>query len=288
MNCQKPTNCFLWLQYRPQWVAWRFMERNGKMTKPPVNPHTGKDADVSDPTTWAIWREARGRQLEDKLPGLGIVLTAADGLVGIDLDDCIDPAGNVAPWAMEIVQTVDSYTEYSPSGAGLHILAWGALPPGKRRAGRIEMYETQRYLTFTAHVLGGRWALYERSSELEAVHTRYLAAQPAAQRAPAQATAASIDDLAILDKAFRSRAAPRIARLWTGDTSDYASPSEADLALASYLAFYTQDPGQVRRLVKMSGLGAREKWQRDDYALATVQRAIATRAGSYDPAWKGA
>jgi primase-polymerase (primpol)-like protein len=149
------------------------------------------------------------------------------------------------------------------------------------------MYETQRYLTFTAHVLGGRWALYERREALAAVHAQYLGAEPAAQRAPARTAPASMDDLAILDKAFRSRAAPRIARLWTGDTSDYASPSEADLALAVHLAFYTQDPGQVRRLLAMSGLGARDKWQRDDYALATIQRAIASRAGTYDPAWKG-
>lgn len=266
------------------------MERNGKITKPPVNPHTGKDADVSDPTTWAIWRDARGRQLEDRLPGLGIVLTADDGLVGIDLDDCVDYDGNVAPWAAQIVDLVDSYTEFSPSGSGLHILAWGALPPGRRRAGQIEMYETQRYLTFTAHLLDGRYALYERTEALAAVHAQHLAVadRPAPMVRAQTRPTARLDDLAIVDKLFKSRVAPRVARLWTGDTSEYRSPSEADLALASYLAFYTQEPAQIWRLVGMSGLGTRDKWQRGDYALATIERAIATRTGTYDLNWRSA
>lgn len=286
-NCQTPTNALRWLSGRRQWVAWRYMERAGKRTKPPVNPHTGKDADVTDPRTWGSYEDALARAEQDQLPGIGYVLSADDGLVGVDLDGCLDAGGNLAPWAASIVETLDSYTEISPSGTGLHILAWGRLPPGKRRAGPIEMYEYHRYLTFTDAFYDWRWALYERSSALAAVHAQYLGAEPAERRAPASKPAANLDDLAIVDKLFRSRAGQRVAALWTGNTAGYSSPSEADLALAVHLAFYTQDPGQIRRLVLMSGLGAREKWQRDDYAAATIQRAIASRSGTYDPAWKG-
>jgi len=263
------------------------MERAGRRTKPPVNPHTGNDADVTDPATWGTYVDALTRQYEDRLAGIGYVLSDDDGLAGVDLDGCIDAGGQLAPWAAAIVATLDSYTERSPSGRGLHILAWGALPPGTRRAGPVEMYESRRYLTFTGAVHGGRYDLHERSDALAAVHAQHLGAGTATERrAPASAPAANLADLAIVDKLFRSRAAPRVAKLWTGDTSDYASPSEADMALASYLAFYSQDPGQVRRLLAMSGLGMRGKLQRDDYALATIQRAIATRAGTYDPTWR--
>lgn len=297
-SCQNPVNALRWLSGRRQWVAWRYLERAGKRTKPPVNPHTGKDADVSDPTTWGSYDDALARASQDQLPGIGYVLSVDDGLAGVDLDGCIDDAGNLAPWAASIVAALDSYTETSPSGRGLHILAWGTLPPGKRRAGPVEMYECNRYLTFTGAFYDWRWALYERREALAAVHAQYLggfdtpgtATQPTERRAPVGPAAAStgpaLDDLAIVDKLFRSRAAPRIAKLWTGDTSDYATPSEGDLALASFLAFYSQDPAQIRRLLAMSGLGTRGKWQRDDYALATIQRAIATRAGTYDPAWR--
>jgi putative DNA primase/helicase len=150
------------------------------------------------------------------------------------------------------------------------------------------MYECDRYLTFTGAVRGGRYELYERSEALALVHAQHLGEAAAERRAPTQTAAASMDDLAIVGKLFQSRAGQRIAALWTGNTAGYSSPSEADMALASYLAFYTQDSEQIRRLVAMSGLGAREKWQRDDYAKETIRRAIASRAGTYDPAWQGA
>lgn len=283
-NTQNPTNAFRWLVERRQWVAWRYLERAGKRTKPPVDPRTGRDADVSDPTTWGSYEEAMERQQRDHLPGIGYVLSGDDGLVGVDLDGCMDVDGNLAPWAAAIVQALDSYTEVSPSGTGLHILAWGRLPAGRRRSGPIEMYDGARYLTFTGDFYDWRWALYERAEALAAVHAQHLVEPVAERRAPAPA--ANLGDLAILDKLFKSRAGQRIAALWIGNTTGYSSPSEADLALAVHLAFYTQDPAQIRRLVAMSGLGARDKWQREDYATATIQRAINSRAGTYDPAWR--
>ncbi len=288
LTCQTPTNALRWLSGRRQWVAWRYMERAGRRTKPPVNPYTGNDADVTDPTTWGSYEGALARAAQDGLPGVGYVLSVDDGLVGVDLDGCIDAGGNLAPWAAAIVETLDSYTETSPSGRGLHILAWGQLPPGRRRAGPIEMYGHHRYLTFTDAFYDWRWGLYERSEALAAVHAQYLGTEPATERRAPASTPANLDDLAIVDKLFRSRAGQRVAALWTGNTAGYASSSEADMALAVHLAFYTQDPQQLRRLVAMSGLGAREKWQRDDYALATIQRAIASRAGTYDPDWRSA
>ncbi|MFZ2488965.1 MAG: hypothetical protein WAZ19_12705 [Anaerolineae bacterium] len=294
-GAQTPVNALLWLMDQPCWVAWRYQERAGKLTKPPVNPHTGADADVSDPATWGTHLQATIRQMTDDLAGLGIVLTGDNDLIGIDLDDAISSTGELAPWAKQIVEQIDSYTEVSPSGTGIHILAWGKLPPGRRRAGRVEMYDGQRYLTFTGKVLGERWALYQRTRELAAVHGQFLAAQPASALRAAtpdlglspSADSLTLDDLAIVNKAFSSRAGARIARLWMGDASDYASASEADLALCVHLAFYTQDENQIRRLVAMSAAGKREKWQRADYAAMTISRAITTRGGTYSPNWAG-
>ena len=64
-----------------------------------------------------------------------------------------------------------------------------------------------------------------------------------------------------MERILKSKVGPKFAQLWTGDISRYPSASEADLALASYVAFYTQDPQQVVRIVSMSVLGTREKWQ---------------------------
>jgi primase-polymerase (primpol)-like protein len=43
-------------------------------------------------------------------------------LVGIDLDHVISTDGELSPVAQEILAAVDTYTETSPSGTGIHLL----------------------------------------------------------------------------------------------------------------------------------------------------------------------
>jgi hypothetical protein len=38
---------------KPFWVTWRTEERNGKPTKVPFNPETGREAKSNDPKTWS-------------------------------------------------------------------------------------------------------------------------------------------------------------------------------------------------------------------------------------------
>ena len=33
-------------------MLWRYEQQNGKMTKPPLNPHIGLKGDVTDPSQW--------------------------------------------------------------------------------------------------------------------------------------------------------------------------------------------------------------------------------------------
>jgi primase-polymerase (primpol)-like protein len=49
-----------------------------------------------------------------------------------------------------------------------------------------------------------------------------------------------------------------------GDLSGSKSSSEADAALAMMLGFWSQDVGQIQRLLESSKL-SREKWDREDY-----------------------
>jgi len=56
--------------------------------------------------------------------------------VGIDLDKCRNPeTGELEPEAQEIVRRMDSYTEVSPSGTGVHIYVIGTKPEGRCRRG---------------------------------------------------------------------------------------------------------------------------------------------------------
>jgi hypothetical protein len=72
---------------------------------------------------------------------------------GVDLDDCIENE-QVAPWAEEIVLSLKSYSEVSPSGAGIKIWVEGAVPSAVKTK-QIEIYSTGRYFTMTGwHVEG--------------------------------------------------------------------------------------------------------------------------------------
>src|SRR5262249_12082499 len=51
---------------RDQWVAWRSTRRDGKWTKVPVNPATGKNASSTDRETWGTFAAALDRYRADK------------------------------------------------------------------------------------------------------------------------------------------------------------------------------------------------------------------------------
>jgi putative DNA primase/helicase len=144
---------------RDQWVSWRGEVRDGRPTKVPIQTaYPSRHASVDDPATWGSFLDAVDAQSCPglRLDGIGYVLTPADGLVGIDLDHCRDrETGAIEPWALDIVQRVDSYTEVSPSGRGLRIFTRGVLPPGRRRKDHVEMYDSGRYLTLTGHRISG-------------------------------------------------------------------------------------------------------------------------------------
>jgi putative DNA primase/helicase len=119
---------------RKQWVAWRLVKRDGRLTKEPINPRTGRRASTTDPATWTDYETASRYAREQRIGGVGFVFTAEDPYAGIDLDGCIGERGEIAEWADEIVRSMDSYTEITPSGRGLHIIVCRTPPKGVWRA----------------------------------------------------------------------------------------------------------------------------------------------------------
>ncbi len=139
---------------RPQWLCWKLLpptEPGKKPRKVPVNPMGCEPASTTDPSTWSSFETAAKCFLaHPQIAGLGFVFTENDPFVGVDLDKCCDPStGEIEPWAEEIIDELSSYTEFSPSGTGVHIIVRGDLPPQGRRKGNIEMYDSGRYFTVT-------------------------------------------------------------------------------------------------------------------------------------------
>jgi putative DNA primase/helicase len=152
------------LKERPQWVCWRYEERDGKTTKVPYTPFTAFRASSTDPKTWTPFEGALvacevGPEVPFAPPipydGIGFVFSDDDPYAGIDLDDCRGPkSGKIAPWAQEIINRIpEGYTEISPSGSGIHIITCGTVRGGGMRKGPVEMYSRGRYFALTGMML---------------------------------------------------------------------------------------------------------------------------------------
>src|SRR5712692_8235016 len=291
------------LQAHPQWVCWRKERRGGKLTKVPYSLVTGRKAESDNPHTWASYGQAAQALHTGTYHGMGYMFHR--DYTGIDLDHCVNPDGRIDPWAQTYVERLKSYAEYSPSRTGIHILVRGTIPAGLRRRvsnaphpeAAIEMYCERRYFTVTGHHLDGTSTTIEECPALLAIHQALTAPKPQPHphtpepQHPAGEGADS--DEVLLEKAMHARNGAIFRALWQGDTSGYASSSEADLDLCNLLAFWTgKDAHRVDRLFRRSALYRREKWERparsgELYGQGTIQLALANCSEVYSPQSKG-
>ncbi|HEX4796175.1 MAG TPA: hypothetical protein VH370_20465 [Humisphaera sp.] len=150
-----------------QWVLWQYEERDGKKTKV-LYGINGRRAKSNVPTTWSSYSEVLEcyRDGSPASDGIGFVFLDGGGLVGIDIDNCINADGTFKAWAEPIYRKIatDAYCEISPSGNGLKLWTRGTLPGGKGRRksglgddrkGAIEMYQRLRFFTVTGRRFQG-------------------------------------------------------------------------------------------------------------------------------------
>ena len=262
-----------------QWVLWRKAEVNGRITKVPISPWSGKAAACDRPQTWSTYRHVCYALRRFLCDGIGFVFTAADPFCGIDVDHCRQVNGTIAPEALDIIRRFGSYTELSPSGTGAHILIKARLHGKGRRTGGIEIYDSGRYFTMTGkHLSSTPFAIHDRQQALEDVITELFPSQASSPTA-ALGNSGSVSDEDLIERAKNARNGDRFRRLWAGDASDYDNDhSRADLALCRTLAFWSgNDCERIDRLFRRSGL-MREKWDRrtgdSAYGTLTVRAAV--------------
>lgn len=119
------------LRDRPQCVCWKYVERDGRQTKVPVNARTGRNASATDPQTWATFQAAHDAYLRSaQLAGVGFVFTKDDPFAGVDLDNCLDEQGGFT-WGEDLVARLATYTEVSQSGRGVNLFLQGTKPAFK-------------------------------------------------------------------------------------------------------------------------------------------------------------
>ena len=298
------------------WVLWGYETSDkGKPTKvlyvPELRPQLRR-ASHSDPDTWSSFTATEkiyNRRVQNfaDVNGIGFVFSDEDPFTGIDLDSPKGEDGEVIletavyytqrnqyiiPWAKEILDELDTYTEISPSGHGLHAILEGTMPPGSRnRKGSIEVYDRTRYFTFTGQALERYPSeIHERQVQLESILSKHLESPPPDRTQPVHSTGENLDleDEKILYKLKRAANAAKFERLFAGDKSDYEGDhSRSDAGLCTMIAFYTDDPAQVDRIFRASGLYRPKKWNEKHYANGetygehTCRVTIENRHGRY-------
>jgi putative DNA primase/helicase len=244
-----PSNIPKELKQIDQWVAWKMVEKNGKKSKIPIDPNTGKNASVREPKTWSSFERAFEyfKNHESQMGGIGFVVSKDDQFVGIDLDKCRDPeTRKIESWAKNIVKSVNSYTEISPSGRGLRIFAEGTLPEGGRKGENVEIYDQGRYFTVTGrHLKVTPTKITNKPETVRKLYDQLFNAQKAPSRKMMEQDPSNLSDEEIINRAKESANREKFKRLWDGNIDSYPSQSEADLALASLIAYWTKDSEQI-------------------------------------------
>lgn len=135
------------LRQLPRWVRW-----SGR--KVPLTP-SGQAASSTNPATWSSHRQVTAAKSVGA--GVGFVLNG-DGIVCIDLDDCLDATGEPSEPVQRLLELAGAtYVEVSPSGRGLHIWGRAAVVHGRCLTVQgcpVEVYPSGRYITVTGRPFG--------------------------------------------------------------------------------------------------------------------------------------
>ena len=263
-----------------QWVCWRLVDRNGKKTKLPINPHTGAAASSTNPTDWASYDVAVKASQERGLNGVGFVLTKDDPFVCIDIDKDNDMATLKAMW-----DDYQTYIERSQSGIGYHI--WGTTKhkqAGVRR-GNVEVYSQERFIIWTGEAIRvGEFA--DITAQVDALVNSIKEARTHKSDVATVTTSSADGEGISKDELNRrilsSTVSDKFKKLFIGDwADDYPSQSEADLAFCSYLAFFGASDEQIIASWQKSKLW-RDKSSRLDYQSSTLSQSRQSVSTTYD------
>jgi hypothetical protein len=256
-------NIPLELRQYPCWVA-------AEIDKVPLDPKTGQKASVTDPNTWSTFDQA----VQSGHKYVGFVLSQWDPYSIIDLDNKTeDPCTQEQLQRhFKILEAFNSYTERSASGTGYHIVVKGSIPSGVKRD-HVEVYSSARYMICTGDVVRNV-PIVEYQELLRLMYEEMKSTDESVDLIEQEET---LDDRSLVEMAMRAANADKFNDLCNGKWEDfgYPSQSEADLALLSIFAFYSNSNKQCRRLFRMSALGKRDKATRDDryinYALQKIR-----------------
>jgi putative DNA primase/helicase len=262
-----------------QWVLYRKEERNGKVTKVPYAP-VGKWrwAKSNTPTDWASFELCCKLFVAGAGHGLGFMFSEYDPYCGIDFDHCVVD-GKFDSAKTEIIRGLDSYSELSQSGRGVHVFVKASVSAGRKSTEHgIEIYDRTRFFAMTGKRLAVSHEIEERQTEVDTLIEKYFPkpVQPAV--VAVSSVKPTLSDQDIIAKMTGNN--HKADKLWRGDLSAYGGDhSSADFALANHLAYWTgNDINWMDRLFRQWALFRPAKWDRKATQGLTYGQLTMTKA----------
>lgn len=278
------------LKAMKRWVCFKIEGiENGKKTKRPYNAMSGNFARVNDELTWSTFNIALTGCLKFNCDGLGFVL--GDGIFGVDLDRHDDKMSQneFDSLAQEFINTLDSYTEYSQSGQGIHIICKGCLPEGARRKGCVEMYDSNRFFAFTGNAIRNI-PINDRQNEIKPLWEKYvktIVIEREERHISTNLPILHLSDEEIIQTAINSSNGGVFYDYYKNGNINIngGDHSAADLAFCNMLAFWTNgDKMQMDRIFRNSAL-MRDKWDEyrgeKTYGNKTIDMALSQVTNGY-------
>jgi archaellum biogenesis ATPase FlaH len=151
----------------PAWLVWQVPSidpTTGKLGKRPMyprdwRPRHGKQGSPEDRANLGTWRAAGAafKNAPTLVAGLGFAMLPGCGYVALDIDRCVDAAGNIREDALAL--TDDTYCEISPSGTGLRAFWRGTALNRKCHERGMELYSRDQFLTVTGDQVDNTYRL---------------------------------------------------------------------------------------------------------------------------------
>lgn len=279
----------------------------GGYDKPPINPYTLRNGYTDREESLATYDEAAAqigktatlnvkgyeKPVETPVVGVGIAF-GGTGVAGIDLDNVVEKRESGKGYkateeALEIMKALQTYTEISPSGNGVHLLFFGSLPKDVKKLAKpkLDVWDTMKaeyqlfdsgYMTLSGNVVAGE--LRECTERVAEVYEKYFKEVPPIDKPSTQSPGTTagalpvvstddgykrrrwlyevrrLSDKELLESIFASGSiGAKVRALYDGDISGHNdNHSEADLALCAYLFGFTGDRALTERLFRASRL----------------------------------
>lgn len=290
------------------WVLWGLQEKKDKLTKPPINPKTLGLAMSNNSNTWADFETTKsqqiknvGREIENNgkkiiIAGIGLMLPDTNLIFG-DIDNCLDENNKLSDTAEEIINTLNTYVEISPSGKGLRFMLIDDGTFDKFRESlnsthyknknpleHFEIYSQNdnRYCTLTGNLYNSNFNINDNMAIKELYKKFWKRPEPKLNFNVNYNTGiTNLSDQEIFDLIMKSKNANKFQDLYYQPGQD--GNSEGDMALAAMLAFYTKDHSQIKRMIINSSRNRDKFRKHPTYLDKTIETAINTCRGSYDP-----